>query len=61
VEIADQLAVAVARQWEEEARLRRLNDPHPLPVSWRAAAEDLMEQWSLIVTPPPQGHGPRAH
>ncbi|PWI13681.1 NACHT domain-containing protein [Streptomyces sp. Act143] len=35
--VADRLAVAVRRQWEAEAAVRRLNDPYPLPVSWRPA------------------------
>lgn len=45
---ADALAQAVRTQWEEEYKLRRLNDPYPLPVSWRAADFDLMEEWSLL-------------
>ena len=36
-QVADQLAVAVGKQWAEEATVRRLNDPYPLPVSWSAA------------------------
>src|ERR1700693_5814878 len=36
-DLADQLAIAVGRQWEGEASVRRLNDPYPLPVSWSAA------------------------
>ncbi|WP_406435477.1 hypothetical protein OHB00_16035 [Streptomyces sp. NBC_00631] len=32
---ADDLARAVAEQWNEEAGLRRLLDPAPLPVRWR--------------------------
>jgi serine/threonine protein kinase len=35
-EIADLLATAVQGQWAAEARIRRLNDPYPLPVSWVA-------------------------
>ncbi|MGW1610324.1 NACHT domain-containing protein [Streptomyces sp. NPDC002285] len=38
--VADRLAVAVRRQWEAEARARRLADPYPLPVSWRGADVD---------------------
>ena len=34
----------MAQQWEAEAELRRLNDPHPLPVSWEPAAADLVEE-----------------
>jgi hypothetical protein len=39
VSVADQLAEAVRRQWLEESRVRRLNDPYPLPVPWEAATE----------------------
>ncbi|MFH8987592.1 NACHT domain-containing protein [Streptomyces sp. NPDC017940] len=45
---ADQLAHAVRRQWAAEARLRRVNDPYPLPVSWRGADAELVEPWSLL-------------
>ncbi len=31
----DVLAVAVERQWKDEARLRSLDDPDPIPVCWR--------------------------
>ncbi|WP_069812706.1 NACHT domain-containing protein [Streptomyces sp. TP-A0874] len=46
---ADDLALAVKRQWREEAALRRLNDPYPLPVRWRPAAPELMEPWHSLV------------
>ncbi|WP_198533890.1 hypothetical protein [Streptomyces odonnellii] len=46
--IADRLAVAVRGQWESEARVRRLNDPYPLPVSWRAADPGFGESWPLL-------------
>ncbi|MFD3730328.1 NACHT domain-containing protein [Streptomyces sp. NPDC058632] len=46
---ADDLASAVTRQWREEAALRRLNDPYPLPVRWRPAAPELMEPWRSLV------------
>ena len=36
-QVADELAVAVGKQWSKEAEVRRLNDPYPLPVSWAAA------------------------
>nr|WP_246259473.1 NACHT domain-containing protein [Streptomyces typhae] len=45
---ADQLAHAVRRQWAAEARIRRVNDPYPLPVSWCAADAELVEPWSLL-------------
>jgi NACHT domain len=47
-ELSDQLAMAVARQWETEAKIRRLNDPYPLPVSWSAADPDLTDNWAVI-------------
>ncbi|WP_344518758.1 NACHT domain-containing protein [Streptomyces rectiviolaceus] len=46
---ADALALAVRDQWEAEARLRRLNDPYPLPVSWRPADASLVEPWPLLL------------
>lgn len=42
------LAAAVRQQWEAEAEIRRLNDPYPLPVAWRPADADLVEDWSLL-------------
>jgi hypothetical protein len=47
--IADQLAIAVGAQWEAEARIRRLNDPYPLPVSWAAADASLIDTWDSLV------------
>ncbi|MFH9005519.1 NACHT domain-containing protein [Streptomyces afghaniensis] len=46
--VADRLAVAVRRQWEAEAEVRRLSDPYPLPVAWTAADPAMTEEWSLI-------------
>ncbi|WP_405987001.1 NACHT domain-containing protein [Streptomyces sp. NBC_00872] len=45
---ADQLARAVKEQWDDEAAIRRLNDPYPLPVAWRAADTDLVEPWPQL-------------
>ena len=42
-QVADQLAVAVGTQWTNEAAMRRLNDPYPLPVSWAAADPSLTD------------------
>lgn len=39
-EAQDALARLVARQWRQEARLRRLFDPAPLPVVWSDATTD---------------------
>jgi hypothetical protein len=44
-QIADQLAIAVAKQWQDEAQLRRLHDPYPLPVGWHPADPDLVDSW----------------
>ena len=46
--VADQLAIAVGAQWEAEARIRRLNDPWPLPISWTAADTTLTDDWDLL-------------
>jgi hypothetical protein len=47
-DVADQLASAVSAQWEAEARIRRLNAPYPLPVSWTAADTTLTDDWDLL-------------
>lgn len=46
--VAEDLSLAEQRVWESEARLRRLHDPYPLPVSWRSGDPDLFEEWSLL-------------
>ncbi|WP_330476776.1 NACHT domain-containing protein [Streptomyces platensis] len=46
--VASQLAQAVKKQWDDEAAIRRLNDPYPLPVAWRAADADLVEPWPRL-------------
>lgn len=43
-----QLAEAVTEQWQAEQRLRRLQDPSPLPVRWTAADPLLMDHWENI-------------
>ncbi|SDP34576.1 NACHT domain-containing protein [Streptomyces sp. cf386] len=58
--VADRLALAVRQQWEAEARVRRLNDPYPLPVSWRAADARFGESWSLLRELADDGTVPRA-
>ncbi|MFF3456332.1 NACHT domain-containing protein [Streptomyces sp. NPDC002730] len=45
---ADQLTQAIKNQWDDEAAIRRLNDPYPLPVAWRAADPELVEPWELL-------------
>jgi len=64
-QVADQIAVAVGKQWAVEAAVRRLNDPYPLPVSWDAADPSLADSWDSLVklassgagwpAPPPPG------
>lgn len=49
----DDLAEALARQWADEERLRRINDPRPLPVRWDAGpAEAALAQRTPV---PPDG------
>lgn len=55
--IADQLAIAVRRQWEDEAALRRLNDPYPLPVRWAPASSTLVDDWGSLVRLATSGAG----
>ena len=47
--VVNQLAKAVRSQWEAEARVHRLNDPYPLPVSWAAADSSLVDPWESLV------------
>ncbi|MPY65016.1 NACHT domain-containing protein, partial [Streptomyces spongiae] len=46
--VVGELAVAVRNQWDSEAAVRRVNDPYPLPVSWRVADDSLTEAWALL-------------
>jgi hypothetical protein len=55
--LADQLALAVDAQWEAEARVRRLNDPYPLPVCWDAADPSLTGSWDSLVKLATSGAG----
>jgi hypothetical protein len=48
-QLADELAAAVGKQWNQEAAMRRLYDPYPLPVSWAASDQDLTDVWDLLV------------
>ena len=56
-QVADLLAVAVDTQWEAEARVRRLNDPYPLPVSWAPADASLTDPWESLVKLATSGAG----
>jgi hypothetical protein len=46
---ADELAIAVGTECEAEARVRRLNDPYPLPVSWNVADPSVTDDWDSLV------------
>ncbi|GAA3189847.1 MULTISPECIES: helix-turn-helix domain-containing protein [Streptomyces] len=50
---AEQLAAAVAARWRREEEQRQVQDPFPLPVRWRAAAEELADHWANIRRLPP--------
>lgn len=44
----EQLAHATAARWQREEEQRQVRDPFPLPVRWRAAAEELTDHWANI-------------
>ncbi|MFF9024714.1 helix-turn-helix domain-containing protein [Streptomyces eurythermus] len=52
-EAAEQLAKAVAARWQREEEQRRIQDPYPLPVRWKAACETLTDHWANIRRLPP--------
>ncbi|MFF9002946.1 helix-turn-helix domain-containing protein [Streptomyces achromogenes] len=52
-EAAEQLAKAVAARWQREEEQRRIQDPYPLPVRWKAARESLTDHWANIRRLPP--------
>jgi hypothetical protein len=47
-DIADQLAVSMREQWQEEADARGLNFPFPLEVSWLPCETPLADSWSSL-------------
>jgi NACHT domain len=49
VGVADRLAVAVKRQWNDEAQLRQLGDPYPMSVRWDPADPGLVADWPALV------------
>jgi hypothetical protein len=55
--VTDSLAKAVEKQWLREATWRRLHDPYPLPVKWRAANRELVVDWKAITTLASSGSG----
>ena len=44
----EDLALAVAKQWRDEERMRRLQDPFPLPIRWVVAGGPITDHWSNI-------------
>jgi hypothetical protein len=57
VQVADQLAESIGKKWVDEAAIRRLNDPYPLPVSWHAADASLSSPWESLVNLASNGAG----
>ncbi len=58
-DVAEQLAQAVGARWQREEEQRQVQDPFPLPVRWRLAAEKLTDHWANIRRLPAGGtHGP---
>jgi hypothetical protein len=55
--VAGELAGVVRLQWETEARIRRLNDPYPLPVRWTATDTSLAAGWDVLETLAHSGAG----
>ena len=55
---AEQLAHVVRSQWLDEARMRRLQDPWPLPLQWTAAEEDLADHADVVFKRWPQESTP---
>ncbi|WP_425562888.1 NACHT domain-containing protein [Micromonospora maritima] len=46
----DLLAKSVKAQWSAEERLRRLNDPEPIPVQWHGLGPPISDHWKNIRT-----------
>jgi len=55
--VADQLAVVLGEQWANEAAIRRLNVPYPLPVAWTAADKSLTDSWDSLMKLAASGAG----
>lgn len=59
---ADGLAAAVRAQWDNEAIIRQINDPLPLPVRWEPADPSLAVDWASLERLASEGAGwPAAH
>ncbi|MFF2374967.1 helix-turn-helix domain-containing protein [Streptomyces xiamenensis] len=57
-EAVDALATEVGRRWRREEAQRRVHDPFPLPVRWRAAPGQLMDHTETVQRVPPGGASP---
>lgn len=49
-QLAAKLADDIEHQWNDEIRVRGLDNPHLLPVSWQPAAKELVDSWDDIRT-----------
>ena len=47
--VADDLAVVVKRQWNDEAELRHLSDPYPMSVRWDPADPGVVADGPALV------------
>ncbi|WP_424185374.1 NACHT domain-containing protein [Actinokineospora sp. G85] len=54
----ESLAHATRARWQREEEHRQVHDPVPLPVRWRAAAEDLRDSWVNIAKARPGSPAP---
>lgn len=59
--VAARLANDTRTQWQKETNHRRVNDPYPLPVSWRSADQSLTTDWESIVKLASNGNGWTRH
>lgn len=46
--VAEELARQVRARWTQEEERRRIHDPFPLPLRWRAAPATLTDHWANI-------------
>jgi NACHT domain len=44
----EELSMAVQKQWRDEEKFRRLQDPFPLPVSWAPADAAVTDHWENV-------------
>jgi len=54
---ADELAISMDTQWNEEANWRHLNDPYAMPVRWVPADPLLIVSWPTLVKLAIEGPG----